>query len=315
MLVFYGLDNFLLSQATNNYLKVNYLELGLDRNWDSSNSVVTYYLEPEYFDLTIERILREASNLDLFTTKKVIFINDYHLVLNINSKKFNEFVSKIEQFSNNIIIFKILTNKLKSQVFGPKVKKILINSYNKDQLKKWILNENIKYQIKFGPGALDAFVSLLPNSLNIIKNELEKLSNLNQIVDVEKIRNLSSKYFSHNPYKLINSWLNKDYFTFWFQYRSYWEKVNYDKLNLFSIAIYQLELIRNIKLLLEKKFSNQEIIEKMNISVVQLKNLSLIELQVQEINQLLIKAHQLDFQVKKGQITKKLAIDLFFCKI
>lgn len=315
MLVFYGLDIFLLNQATNNYLKVNYLKLGLDSNWDSSNATVTYYLEPEYFDLTIERILREASNLDLFSTKKVIFINDYHLVLNTNSKKFNEFISKIEQFSNNIVVFKILTNKLKPQVFGSKVEKILINSYNKDQLKKWILNENIKYQIKFAPGVLNVLVSLLPNSLNIIKNELEKLSNLNQIVNVEQIRNLSSKYFSHNPYKLINAWLNKDYFTFWFQYRSYWEKINYDKLNLFSIAIYQLELIRNIKLLLEKKFSNQEIIEKMNISVIQLKNLSIIELQVQEINQLLIKAHQLDFQLKKGKIAKNLAIDLFFCKI
>ncbi|MGL5268781.1 MAG: DNA polymerase III subunit delta [Spiroplasma sp.] len=315
MLVFYGLDIFLLTQAVNNYLKINYLDLGLPKDWDDNKSIVTYYLEPEYFDLTIERILKEASSLDLFNYKKIIIVNDYHLILNSNVKKFTEFVSTIEQFTTNIIVFKVLTNKLKAQVFSSKVKKIFVDSYNKEQLKKWILNTNSNYQIKFGQGALDALVSMFPNSLDIIKNELGKLQNLNQVVDIARIKNLSSKYFFHNPYKLIDSWLNKDYFTFWFQYRSYWEKINYDKLNLFSIAIYQLELIRNIKLLLAKNFSNQEIIKKMNISVVQLKNLSLIKLQVKEINHLLIKAHELDFWVKNGKIAKKLAIGLFFSKI
>lgn len=316
MFVFYGLDNFLLNQTVDIYIKVNFLNSELIKDKKNKELIVTYYLEPEYFELTIEKILNEASNVDLFNSKKIIIINDYYLVLNNNFKILEQFINKLEKFANkNIIILKILTNKLPKKIMNSNFETIFIDSYNKEQLKSWIINKNNEYKIQFAPKALDVFVSAFPNSLSIIDNELKQMKNLNQVIDIEIIRNFSNKYFSYNPYKLINFWLNKDYLTFWFQYRSYYENNNYDKANLFLIASYQLELIRNIKLLLIDGFSELAIVKKLKISNIQLRSLLKCQLEVKEINELLLKAHQLDFQVKTGKIAKNLAIDLFFCKI
>lgn len=308
MVLVYGLDNLLINQRVDNYFKNN--------NFSTKNSVVTYYLEPESFDLTIEKILNESSSLNLFGEKKIIVICDYYLVLNNNQKILAEFIIKLNQFSNgNIIILKILADKLNQQILTSNMDVIHVKSYNKEQIKKWIIEKNFEYKIQFNENTLDFFVNKIPNSLSIIENELKKLKNLKQPIDLEKIKYCTNKYFSYNPYHLINAWLAEDYFLFWLQYRSYWEKVNYDKLNLFSIVTFQLELIRNIKLLVKKNLSNSEIINRLNISIFQLKNLLKYKLDLKEINQLLLNAHEWDFQIKSGKITKNLAIDLFFCKI
>lgn len=316
MFVFYGLDNFLLNQAVNIYLKVNHLNEEDNQDIQDNNAVVTYYLEPEYFQVTMEKILNEISTLDLFNNKKIIIINDYYLTLNDNSTVLAEFINKLQQFtSGNIVIIKMLAKKLKPQFLSPKIETIFVESYNKEQLKKWILEKNLEYQIKFADAALDAIVTMFPNSVSIIDNELQQMRDLREVVNIEKVRNLSGKYFSFNPYQLINLWLHKDYLTFWMHYRSYWEKVKYDKLNLFAIATYQLELIRNIKLLLDEGYTDQEIEKKLNISLMQIRSLLKCQLEIREINKLLVKAHEFDFKVKSGKLAKNLAIDLFFCKI
>lgn len=309
MFVFYGLDNFLVNQAVDNYLKTHYL------NQNFQESIITYYLEPETLELTIERILNEASSLDLFNNKKIIIINDYYLALSNNSKILISFISKLEQFSNNIVILKVLTNKLKPHFLNGKNETFFINSYSKEQLRKWIINWNVEHKINFEPKALEIFIAILPNALTIIDNELKMLKNLNQVITTAVINKLNGKYFTFNPYQLISFWLKKDYQTFWFQYRSYWDKINYDKANLLAIVVYQLELIRNIKLLSNNNLSNQEIIKTLNISIIQLKSLLKYQLEIKEINHMLCSAHELDFKIKSGKITKNLAIDLFFCKI
>lgn len=316
MFVFYGLDNFLLDQAVNIYLKVNHLNEEDNQDIQDNDAVVTYYLEPEYFQVTMAKILNEVSTLDLFNSKKIIIINDYYLTLNDNPNVLAEFINKLQQFTNgNIVIIKMLAKKLKPQFLNPKIETLFVESYNKDQLKKWILDKNLAYQIKFADNALDAVVTMFPNSVSIIDNELQQMRDLREVVTVAKVRQFSSKYFSFNPYQLINLWLHKDYLTFWMHYRSYWEKVKYDKLNLFTIATYQLELIRNIKLLIDEGYTDQEIEKKLNISLMQIRSLLKCQLEVKEINKLLVKAHEFDFKVKSGKLAKNLAIDLFFCKI
>lgn len=316
MFVFYGLDNFLLNQAVNIYLKINNFNDKPNQDLHENDAVITYYLEPEYFQVTMAKILNEISSLNLFNQKKIIIINDYYLTLNTNAELVEEFLTKVRQFKNdNVVILKMLTKKIKRQFFASEIETIFVESYNKEQLKKWVLEKNQQYKISFAENALDAVVTMLPNSLNIIDNELQQLQELKQVVDVDRIRNLSSKYYSFNPYQLINFWLCKDYLTFWMHYRAYWEKVRYDKVNLFLIATYQLELIRNIKLLLQRNYSYQEISEQLSITPLQVKSLLTAQLEIKEINQLLVKAHEFDLKVKSGKLAKNLAIDLFFCKI
>jgi len=72
--------------------------------------------------------------------------------------------------------------------------------------------------------------------------------------------------------------------------------------------------MRNIKLLLTKNYSYQQIMTKLNISQIQINSLLKLQLELKTINLLLVKGHEVDFQIKTGKIVKNLAFDLFFSR-
>lgn len=309
MIIFYGLDNFLVNQAVNNYLQA--------QNFLNQTAVTTtYYLAQDNLEGIIENVLQQISSSDLFNQKKVLIINDYDLLLTSNLKLWTIFNQQISNFLNDdvIIIMKFLTNNLNQTILNSEAKIFLIKNYQKAQLRTWVSIKAKGYKINLNQELLTLFINKFPNSLNIIDNELKAIANLNQEINQEIIEKFAGKYFVKNPYQLINFWLLKDYQTFWWQYRNFWEKINYDKGNLFNILIYQLELIRNIKLLLMKNYSYQEIMTKLNISQIQISSLLKSQLELKTINFLLIAGHELDFQIKTGKIAKNLAFDLFFCR-
>lgn len=309
MVIFYGLDNFLINQAVNDYLKKQNL-------LDQEAIITTYYLAQDNLEVIIANVLQQISSSDLFNQKKVLIINDYDLLLNNNLKLWTMFNQQINNFLNQdiIIILKFLTNNLSQTIWNSQANVFLIKSYQKEQLRKWVIKKAKTYQINLSQELIAIFINKFPNSLNIINNELKAIANLNREIDQEIIEKFASKYFVKNPYQLINFWLMKDYQIFWWQYRNFWEKINYDKGSLFNILIYQLELMRNIKLLLTKNYSYQQIMTKLNISQIQINSLLKLQLELKTINLLLVKGHEVDFQIKTGKIAKNLAFDLFFCR-
>lgn len=72
--------------------------------------------------------------------------------------------------------------------------------------------------------------------------------------------------------------------------------------------------MRNIKLLLTKNLSYQEIMTTLSISQIQMSSLLKSKLELKTINQLLVTGHEVDFQIKTGKIAKNVAFDLFFCR-
>lgn len=309
MIIFYGLDNFLVNQAVNDYLKTKNL-------LDQQAIITTYFLAQDNFEVITENVLQQISSSDLFNQKKVLIINDYDLLLNNSLKLWTIFSQQINNAFNQgvIIILKFLTNNLNRTILNSQTSFFLVKNYQKEQLKNWVIEKAKEYQISLSQELITTIINKFPNSLNIINNEMKKIANLDQQVNQEIIEKFAGKYFVKNPYQLINFWLMKDYQAFWWQYRNFWEKINYDKGNLFNILVYQLELMRNIKLLLTKNYSYQEIIIKLNISQIQMNSLLKSQLELKTINLLLIKGHELDFQIKTGKIAKNLAFDLFFCR-
>ncbi|MDQ7983130.1 MAG: hypothetical protein REH79_02785 [Spiroplasma sp.] len=307
MKIFYGLDNFLVNQEVNNYLKEQDL-------LNQTTAINTYYLAQDTFEIMVPEILQQSKIGDLFNQKKVLIINDYDLILNNNLKLWTKFSQDLKNNLNHdvIIILKFLTNNLKQSILISPADFFIVKNYQKNQLKNWIKTKAGEYQINLRQELITSIINKFPNSLNVINNELKKIACLNNQVDQNLIEKFASKYFIKNPYQLINFWLTKDFQSFWWQYRNFWEKINYDKVNLFNILIYQLELIRNIKLLLIKNVSYQEIMVTLKISQIQMNSLLKSQLELKIVNQLLVKAHELDLQIKTGKIAKNLAFDLFF---
>lgn len=81
---------------------------------------------------------------------------------------------------------------------------------------------------------------------------------------------------------------------------------------MINILAYQLELIRDIKILINQNHNYEQISRKINISPFQVKLLSQYTINSLHINNNLLKLYDLDANIKKGKYDKNIAIDLFF---
>lgn len=308
MNIFYGLDSTLINEAA-----IKFINSQLDET--SYAAPNTYYLDQETINEQIIRIINEASTINIFNQKKVIIINDYYSVLKNNSNLANDFITQLNKFNNNLIIFKLVTTEIDLSIFEKIGKCIFIKPYSKLELKKWIMEKAQQYNLIFNEIAIELMISLYPNNLNIIDNELKKLKNLDQELTLEIIKNNCNKYFNPNIYRLIDALLNQNHCQFWTEYRKYWQKINYDNYNIFNLTVNRLEIMRNIKLLRLNKIDEKEVIKKLEISLIQYKSLLKYKISMEKINELLSLAYNIDFDIKNGKTNKNIAIELFFLKI
>lgn len=81
---------------------------------------------------------------------------------------------------------------------------------------------------------------------------------------------------------------------------------------MINILAYQLELIRDIKILINQNHNYEQISRKINIPTFQVKLLSQYAMNILYINNNLLKLYELDANIKKGKCNKNIAINLFF---
>lgn len=171
-----------------------------------------------YEDTTINDIIEECAYTDLFGTKKLIIVSDATFLTGKSTLESEEFINYINNPTNNILVLKIITEKLDER---KKIVKLLkekaaikefklldyknITEYIKDYFnkKEYKINNDAIYEIK---NRLDA-------NTKVLDKELEKLIlykiNSKEITkeDVEKV---IIKYEKDNVFKLVEAVTKKD---------------------------------------------------------------------------------------------------------
>lgn len=300
--IVHGQDEYLVNKNIEHLIKKNYQEKSYDYN--------IYQLQDE----TLVNIINEIQNMSLFAENKVIVINDSSNFWEkyIKEKKFTNIL--LNHHQKTMIIVKSLNIDFKVNKDFQHFKVLKIKNYTKSQLLLFVNKVCNSFKISVDQEIINFLLENLPNNINIILNELTKLRLIKQEITLDIVKDIVPKYFAENSFKTIEYILKKDYKNFWLQY-NYYNIINYDKIKLINILVYQLELIRDIKILVNQKRNNQYILKELNISQFQLKILEKYVNDSLNINNILLKLYKLDYNVKRGKFDKNIAIDLFFLNI
>lgn len=286
MEIYHGKDLFLINKEVK-------LKIG------KFDNVVYYYLDNKNLEETVIKILNDYMSYDLLQETKLIVINDYDGILNNNLPVTNDFFNNIINFNtSNQLIYKVVTDSLK--INNSKIKINFVKSLSKEQLKKWISLFIKNNDLSLNEKLVDWIVNNYPNDLSIIQNELQKLSNLGkrELDFNDLFDNFNFYYNNFNLYSLYEKFLLKKEKLFWDEYFNYWTKNNYDKYNIFAYFCKYLQKIRNYKII------NKDIDSYQKYGTISIKC----------INEVLLNAYTLDYQIKNGFIEKNIGIDLFFLK-
>ncbi|WP_425381041.1 DNA polymerase III subunit delta [Spiroplasma endosymbiont of Polydrusus pterygomalis] len=300
--IIHGQDQYLVKKNIKCLIKKNHKAKKYDYN--------EYELEED----TIANIINEIQIISLFEENKVIIINDSS---NLWQKYIKEkkFVDALLNHNHKImIIIKSLNLDFKVNKEFKQFNIIKVKNYTRGQLSVLVNKFCNNFKINITPEAIDFLLEYLPSDVNIFLNELSKLKSIKEKITLKIINDVIPRYFAENIFKTIAYLLKKDYKNFWIQY-DYYNAINYDKIKLINILVYQLELIRGMKILVKQNKNNEYIAKALNISQFQVKILQQYLKTSLNINNILLKLYELDYNIKKGKFNKNIAIDLFFLNI
>lgn len=300
--IVHGQDEYLVKKNIKHLIKKNHTEKKYDYN--------VYELQ----DDTIVNIINEIQIISLFEENKVIVINDSS---NLWQKYIKEkkFINALLNHNQKImVIVKILNIDFKVSEEVNQFNIIKVKNYTKRQLLLLVNKVITSFKINITQEAIDLLLEYLPNDINTILNELSKLKLINEKITLDIINDIVPKYVEENIFKTISYLLKRDYKNFWVQY-NYYNVINYDKIKLINIIVYQLELIRGMRILVNQNKSNEYIAKILNVSQFQVKIFEQYLNTTLNINNILLKFYELDYNVKKGRFNKNIAIDLFFLNI
>lgn len=300
--IIHGQDEYLVKKNIKYLIKKNHKEKKYDYN------------EYELQDDTISNIINEIQIISLFEENKVIVINDSSDLWQkyIKEKKF--VYALLNHNQKIMIIIKSLNLDFKVNKEFKQFNIVKIKNYTKTQLSLLVNKVCNNFKINISDEAIDFLLQYLPSDVNIFLNELSKLKLIKEKITLEIINDIIPRYFEENIFKMVTYILRKDYKNFWIQY-NYYNMINYDKIKIINILVYQLELIRGMKILVNQNKNNEDIAQTLNISQFQIKILAQYLNISLNINNILLKLYELDYNIKKGKFNKNIAIDLFFLNI
>lgn len=300
--IIHGQDQYLVTKNIKCLIKKNHKTNKYDYN------------EYELEDNTIANIINEIQIISLFEENKVIVINDSSNLWQkyIKEKKFVDALLNHNQ--KIMIVIKSLNLDFKVNNEFKQFNIIKVKNYTREQLSLLVNNFCNNFKINITPEAIDFLLEYLPSDVNIFLNELSKLKSIKEKITLKIINDVIPRYFAENIFKTITYFFKKDYKNFWIQY-DYYNVINYDKIKLINILVYQLELIRGMKILVKQNKNNEYIAKALNISQFQVKVLQQYLKISLNINNILLKLYELDYNIKKGKFNKNIAIDLFFLNI
>ncbi len=301
-------DKTLIQEKINNLIT----ELGFTIAFKS-----IYDLEEKDLSLALE----DLNTYSFLTPKKIIIIEN--LFSNINEQKLSRLFKYIENPSSDILLIltcKKLDNRLsitKSILKLKNLTHILI------EVDPFTYTKNLFKDYKIDNSTIHLIIELCKNDMTKISSEANKLmiykldekdiskEDVEELV-VKKLGDSSEALFA-----FIKSLLLKNKAK---ALKDYQELLEYqlDNSSIIGLLASQLRLIYQIKILAEKKLSNDEIAKELEInSSYQVKKMKeyIYDYTYLEISNFIEKLAYLDYNVKSGKIMPDLAIEMLIINL
>lgn len=280
--------------------------------------------KPIYFDFesSIYDVVNEINTFSIFDSGKVIILKNLSLLTKTNSEIEKEFINSIKNKNNNcILVFTLSEPKPKNltplfEYLLEKSEITEVKKYTKDQL-----IGVIRKIIESKSGVISNINCILlstklPNDLNLIIGEIDKLLLENNEITKEMILKSIPKYNSDNIFEFINSFQEKDTLSL---FRSYREKIENGEviINLISQLSNALILCTTIYSYKSCNFKIEEISEKMKIHIFRVKksNDLLNSFGIKRVEELIQMLADLDQNIKSGFVQEEIGFEKLLLEI
>ncbi|WP_339033309.1 DNA polymerase III subunit delta [Spiroplasma endosymbiont of Cantharis rufa] len=314
MFFVYSNDNFLIKKQID--------KLCQKANIDNEYDIFEYSL----IDDSIIKIVEEITTYSIFSSKKIIVINDCWFVNESKIKLYKDYDSKyVEQILNNnsseVEIIMTLNSdkfskKLKiAKLTEEKCKMLKLEEPNLIQKKEIVTKRLENAKIEFDLDSIEIFLDKLPNDMQVFTNEINKIISLRKKVTKSLINEITSKYNNFDSFQIANCFISNDINTFLKQWSSYME-INNDIFSFLALLASNLITLRNIILLKEERMSNSEIASVLGANPYRIsKLLEQNKLNIKQINDKIKLLYLLEKNIKSGIFDNKIIPEIELLKM
>ena len=307
----YGLEKFLIDKEIKNIINKHKIE---------EINISKYDLEIN----TIKEILDDANTVSLFSSNKLIIVDNSFVFSRVTSKKI-ENIELLEEYlkQNNgdvIIIFVNPNEKLDS------VKKIVKIVKEKGKIIEFnpLKNNNSTIKNMFDDyklenGVIELLINRVRNNLDLLYQEIEKLKIYkieDKTINKEDILNLTTEIIDIDIFKFVDDIINKNKKE---AIKTYKEllKLNEEPIKIIALIASKFRLMYQSSILAKKGYTEDQISEILNVHKypVHLAIIAGYKYNPKILLKYLNDLADLDIGIKTGEKDKELALELFILSL
>lgn len=311
--LFYGLDTFIIKSKINNIIK----------KYDIDDFNVSNY---DMDEVNLEEAINDASTIPFMTDLKIVIIkNAFFLSTEKPKKAINHNIDVLKRYLDNVNESTILiisapyqkldVRKAITKVLKEKAEVVECKPLKEQDTSSWIRRQLGKNNLDIDTDALNEFLKRVENNSEVLVNETQKLLNYAQgmhSVNLNMIEKVITKNVEDNVYEITNKILEKNSAK---ALEIYNELVihNADPLGILGILVNKYREILHVKHLVKQGKDQAQVAKYYNASsgraYYMMKNARAVNIQTVEKH--LKKLEEIDYQIKSGQIDKRVGIELF----
>lgn len=290
----------------------------IDKLTNGVSDVVKYDLSTD----KIDELLDDASCMSLFGDKKVL-VGENALFLTTTTTNVNHNLDYLTNYLNddnheNIVILSVLTDKLDERkkivkLLKEKSKVIYKELIDNKDLPSFIINEFNNEGYKIDYKTANYFVNYVGKNVDILLSEINKMiifKDNDKNITINDIDEISSKAINDNVFDLSDAIMKKDFKR---MYDCYNDLIilKEEPIKIIAMLGNQFNLVYQCKLLSSKGLSEKEIATSLSVHPYRVKLAIETDYMISELKDILIKLHNLDFEIKSGKVDKNVGFDNF----
>lgn len=290
----------------------------IDKLTNEASDVVKYDLSTD----KIDELLDDASCMSLFGDKKVL-VGENALFLTTTTTNVNHNLDYLTNYLNddnheNIVILSVLTDKLDERkkivkLLKEKSKVIYKELIDNKDLPRFVINEFNNEGYKIDYKAANYFVNYVGKNVDILLSEINKMTifkDNDKNITINDIDEISSKAINDNVFDLSDAIMKKDFKR---MYDCYNDLIilKEEPIKIIAMLGNQFNLVYQCKLLSFKGLSEKEIATSLSVHPYRVKLAIETDYIISELKDILIKLHNLDFEIKSGKVDKNVGFDNF----
>lgn len=290
----------------------------IDKLTNEVSDVVKYDLSTD----KIDELLDDASCMSLFGDKKVL-VGENALFLTTTTTNVNHNLDYLTNYLNddnheNIVILSVLTDKLDERkkivkLLKEKSKVIYKELIDNKDLPRFVINEFNNEGYKIDYKVANYFVNYVGKNVDILLSEINKMiifKDNDKNITINDIDEISSKAINDNVFDLSDAIMKKDFKR---MYDCYNDLIilKEEPIKIIAMLGNQFNLVYQCKLLSSKGLSEKEIATSLSVHPYRVKLAIETDYMISELKDILIKLHNLDFEIKSGKVDKNVGFDNF----